>query len=88
MKILAELHGGGDPSNQRLKHLIRLILNVEERIISIEMSACLLLHINTMCEKYNMIFPIFIERQMRPQYIYSVARSLMCARISNPPVAS
>ena len=40
------------------------------------------------CEKYNMIFPIFIERQMRPQYIYSVARSLMHAQISNPPVAS
>ena len=39
-------------------------------------------------KKYNMIFPIFIERQMRPQYIYSVARGLMCAQISNPPVAS
>ena len=38
--------------------------------------------------KYNVIFFIFIERQMRPQYIYSVARSLMRARISNPPIAS
>ena len=28
---------------------------------------------STSCEKYNMIFLIFIERQMRPQYIYSVA---------------
>ena len=48
MKILAQLHGSSDPSNQWLKHLIRFFSDVGEHIISAEASTCLLLHINMM----------------------------------------